>query len=621
MEETSKYDGIAPVVSENENQGSSKSLRFSQTDSDKEILPGPDNNDFAAAAAIGGDAGIPGTNHLKRDITMRQMFFMALGGSIGAGLFVSSGQALSIGGPASLVINFAICGLMVSMTMASLGEMATSYPVTGAFYDYTVRFVGKQWGFTMGWNFVFNWLIVLPFELTTIGAQIRYWSPSFESWWLVLPFAILLIVIALCGAKWFAELEHWLGVCKALALTVFICFALALVTRGTSGQAALGDKYWRSPGAFMNGFQGFLAVFRVAGMSYGGTEMLGLTAAECRRPHRIMPVATKVVFFRLIMFYILSLLMLGFVVPANSPNLASVGHGAKYSPFVLAANLAKVPGLATFFNLCIVIALVSMANAAIFASSRALQALCDKGMGPARFAQITKRGIPFWAIVVAFGFSLLAFVTAAPGGDEIFDWLLSLSAMSNYFTWASICVSHIRMRKAMKAQGHNLNEIIWRSPFGVWGSYLALVVCACGVCAQVVVASWPIGGKYDAKAVTRDVIGIPFLLLIFGVYTMYERHREGGERRFLVPLTEVDLKTGFRDTAYAAVADDEYLNEKRAVMAGTGYDETWPWYKKVPFCAGLEGRKMSTWPGRLGALPRRFVSKLSKRDRSAGSSE
>lgn len=519
---------------------------------------------------------------LSRDITMRQMFLMAAGGSIGAGLFVSSGQALRTGGPASLVINFAICGVMVSMTMASLGEMATSYPVAGAFYDYTVRFVGKQAGFAMGWNFVFNWLIVLPFELTTIGAQLQYWNADLQAWWFIIPFMIFLALISAKGAKWFGELEHWLGLCKAVALSTFICFAIALTARGiaSDSRGALGARYWNRPGAFQNGFQGFLAVFRVAGMSYGGTEMLGLTAAECRRPHHVMPMATKVVFFRLIVFYVGGLLMLGFVVPADNPHLAAVGHGAKYSPFVLAANLANQPGLANFFNAMIVIALISMANAAIFASSRALQALCSKGMGPRKLAEV-KKGVPVWALTVAFALALLAFVTAAPGGEEIFDWLLSLSAVSNYCTWAAICYSHIRMRKAMKAQGWDKSQIIWRSPFGVWGSYLGLVVCACGLCAQVVMAAWPLNG-YEARAVTRDVIGIPFMLALFGVYAVYQRIRHG-EKRLLVPLAEVDLRTGFRDKSYAKLADEEAVREKEVVMLALGYKHEWTKVEKVVF--------------------------------------
>lgn len=522
---------------------------------------------------------------LKRDITARQMFLMAAGGSIGAGLFVGSGQALRAGGPASLVLNFALCGFMVSMTMASLGEMATSYPVAGAFYDYTVRFVGRTAGFAMGWNFVFNWLIVLPFELTTIGAQLEYWNPALRPWWFIIPFIVFLGLISAKGAKWFAELEHWLGLCKAVALMTFICFALALTTAGVASdpRGALGDRYWHRPGAFVNGFQGFLAVFRVAGMSYGGTEMLGLTAAECRRPHRVMPMAAKIVFFRLIVFYVGGLLMLGFVVPADNPDLSVVGHGARYSPFVLAANLANLPGLAHFFNAMIVTALISMANAAIFASSRALQALCSKGMGPSRLGEL-KKGVPAYALAVAFALALLAFVTAAPGGAQIFDWLLSLSAMSNYMTWAAICYSHVRMRQAMAAQGWDEAQIIWRSPFGVWGSYVGLAVCGCGLAAQVVMAAWPLGGAYDAGAVTRDVIGIPFMLLLVAGYAAHRRWR-CGERTLLVPLAEIDLATGFRDKAYARAADEEVAKERALVLDGLGYQNKWSMAKKVRFHA------------------------------------
>ncbi|KAB5515224.1 amino acid permease [Coniochaeta sp. 2T2.1] len=521
----------------------------------------------ASTNIISSESGVDASNTsnggLKRDITFRQMFLMAAGGSIGAGLFVGSGQALSTGGPASLVINFAICGVMVSVTMASLGEMATSYPVAGAFYDYTVRFVGVTYGFAMGWNFVFNWLIVLPFELTTIGAQLEYWDTDLKAWWFILPFMVFLGLISAKGAKWFGELEHWLGLCKAVALSTFICFAIALTTGGVPSdpRGAIGATYWHDPGVFKNGFQGFLAVFRVAGMSYGGTEMLGLTAAECRRPHRVMPMATKVVFFRLIVFYVGGLLMLGFVVPSNDPNLASVGHGAKYSPFVLAANLANQPGLANFFNAMIVTALISMANAAIFASSRALQALCSKGMGPRKLAEL-KKGVPVYCLAVAFALALLAFVTAAPGGEEIFDWLLSLSAMSNYFTWAAICYSHIRMRKAMKVQGWDNSQIIWRSPFGVWGSYLGIAVCCCGLVAQIVMAAWPLNG-YDGKSITRDVIGIPFMLAIFGGYYVYRRVTRG-EKRFLVPLAEIDLATGFRDK-------ENCLSDSRRQSEGLDY--------------------------------------------------
>ncbi|KAK3359021.1 amino acid permease/ SLC12A domain-containing protein [Lasiosphaeria hispida] len=372
---------------------------------------------------------------LKRDITPRQMFLMALGGSIGTGLFVGSGQALSVGGPGNLVVNFAVGAVIVGVTMASLGEMATSFPVAGGFYEYGVRFVGKPWGFAMGWNFVLNWLLALPFELITIVAVIRYWRPDVQPAVVIAPFLIVLAAVSYRGARWFGELEHWLGLAKAVCISTFICFAFACVIGAVESdpRGALGDRYWRNPEPFLNGFGGFIFTLRMAGMSYGGTELLGLTVAECKSPHRIMPLATKIVFFRLVVFYVIALAMLGFVISSSDPKLAQIGHGAKYSPFVLAANEAMVPGLAHFFNGMTVTALVSMANTCGFSSSRALQALCARGMGPKVLGKIYN-GVPLPALVVSFGFGTLAFITCAPQGEEIFDWLVSFSAVSNYLT-------------------------------------------------------------------------------------------------------------------------------------------------------------------------------------------
>lgn len=169
---------------------------------------------------------------LHRDISTRQIIMMALGGSIGAGLFVGAGQALTAGGPGSLLVNFAIVGIMVSGTMSALGEMATSYPVEGAFYDYTVRFIGRPWGFAMGWNYVFNWLIVLPFELTTIGAQLKFWNPNLQPVYFIAPFLALVTLAAFRGSRWFAELEHGFGIVKVAGILTFIIFALILVTTG-----------------------------------------------------------------------------------------------------------------------------------------------------------------------------------------------------------------------------------------------------------------------------------------------------------------------------------------------------------------------------------------------------
>ncbi|KAK1579544.1 amino acid permease [Colletotrichum navitas] len=483
---------------------------------------------------------------LKRNISIRQMIFMALGGSIGAGLFVGSGAALSAGGPLSLVANFAIVGLGVTCTMGCLGELAAAFPVAGAFYEYSRRMISEPWGFAMGWNFVFNWLIVFPFELTVIAAQMRYWVPDLQPAYIITPILITLTGTSFLGSKWFGEFEHAFGICKALAVTVFIFVAIFIITGAVPSDPrhGTGAKFWHDPGAVSNGFSGFLMVFRVAGMSYGGTELLGMTAAECKNPQKALPLATKVVFARIFFFYIVSLLLLGFVVPSNHPGLASTGHGAKYSPFTLAAELANIQHLPSFFNALIVIAIVSMANTSIFAASRAFQALCERGMGP-RWGATVKWGVPVYAFFVTFVFGLLAFVNLAPGGGAIFDWLLSLSGASNYYTWASICVSHIRFRKAWAAQGHDHKTLLWNSPFGVWGAWLGVAICVVGLFANVLTAIWPVK-NHDAQAIVRDNIGTAIPILLYSGYRLWQFMIKKLKQPVLIPLDQVDVRTGIR---------------------------------------------------------------------------
>ncbi|EFQ28387.1 amino acid permease [Colletotrichum graminicola M1.001] len=483
---------------------------------------------------------------LKRNISIRQMIFMALGGSIGAGLFVGSGAALSAGGPLSLVANFAIVGLGVTCTMGCLGELAATFPVAGAFYEYSRRMISEPWGFAMGWNFVFNWLIVFPFELTVIAAQMGYWVPDLQPAYIITPILITLTGTSFLGSKWFGEFEHAFGICKALAVTVFIFVAIFIITGAVPSDPrhGTGAKFWHDPGAVSNGFSGFLMVFRVAGMSYGGTELLGMTAAECKNPQKALPLATKVVFARIFFFYIVSLLLLGFVVPSNHPGLASTGHGAKYSPFTLAAELANIRHLPSFFNALIVVAIVSMANTSIFAASRAFQALCERGMGP-RWGATVKWGVPVYAFFVTFVFGLLAFVNLAPGGGAIFDWLLSLSGASNYYTWASICVSHIRFRKAWAAQGHDHKTLLWNSPFGVWGAWLGVAICVVGLFANVLTAIWPVE-NHDAQAIIRDNIGTAIPVVLYSGYRLWQFMIKKLKQPVLIPLDQVDVRTGIR---------------------------------------------------------------------------
>ena len=269
-------------------------------------------------------------------------------------------------------------------------------------------------------------------------------------------------------------MEFVLGLIKIVAVIGFIIFGIVVDCGGVSSdpRGYIGAHYWHDPGAFKNGFKGFCSVFVTAAFAFGGTELVGLAAAEAADPRKSLPTATKQVFWRITGFYVISLFIVGLILPSNNKDLlGSSGANTKASPFVLAIRLARVKGLPSVFNAVITIAVLSVANSCTFGSTRTMQALAARGMGPKFLMYIDKKGRPIWCIVVQLCFGLLAFINEASAGTDFFAWLLSLSGLSYFFVWASINLAHIRFRSGWKAQGHTLDELPFQAQLGVYGSY------------------------------------------------------------------------------------------------------------------------------------------------------
>ncbi|ORY56335.1 amino acid permease/ SLC12A domain-containing protein, partial [Pseudomassariella vexata] len=430
---------------------------------------------------------------LNKAITTRQIIFMALGGSIGAGLMFASGNGLREGGPGTLITGFSIVGFGVWCTMCALGELSATFPVQGSFYDYSVRFISPSWGFAMGWNYVMNFILIVPFEITVMVLVAKYWKTDINSLWLVPVIITGLFGIAALGAKWYAEAEHAFGILKVAILATFTITAVVICAGGVPNDPrdAIGFEYWADGGAFTNGPRGFLLVFLAAGLAYGGTEMLGLTVAECKHPQKVMPLAAKIVGGRILLCYLLPLFMVGLIVKPSVFLEEPFKGMSTVSPFVVAVRKANIIILPDVINAVIFIAVFSMANASIYASSRALHAICAQGMGPRLFGKTTeKTRLPAWALGAVAVVCMLAFINAAPKGDDIFDWLLALGSASNYFTWMSICFAHLRMRWAMKRQGKT-DVLKWKSPIGAWGSIISIIISFVGLVAQLVSAILP----------------------------------------------------------------------------------------------------------------------------------
>ncbi|MCJ1297639.1 hypothetical protein MMC08_000427 [Hypocenomyce scalaris] len=488
---------------------------------------------------------------LKRALEGRHMQMIAIGGAIGAGLFVGSGEALEEGGPASLVICYTIVGVLMLCTVLSLGELAIMYPVNGAYYEYTARFIDPSWGFAMGWTYTLSWMLTLPFEITAASLTIDYWNSSLSPAIWVSIFLVALIIIQVFGVRGYGEVEFVLAIIKIITCIGLIILGIIINCGGvpTSNVGYIGGKYWHNPGAFANGFKGFCAVFVNAVFAYSGTELVGLAAAEARNPRKSLPKAAKQVFWRITLFYVINLLVVGLNVPYNNPQLLgsgstadAVGVDSKASPFVLAIQDAGIPVLPSIINSVVLISTLSVANSCTYASTRTLQALALSGRAPAFFVYVDKSGRPLWCVVLQVLIGFIAYIQLASSGITVFNWLLAIGSLAATLMYLSINVSHIRFRMAMKAQGRTMDEIPWKSPLGLFGSGLGTFLAALCLVAVFYSALYsPSHAPPTAYGFFETYLSAFIALFFFILWKVVQR-----QWWFGVKLREIDVDKGRR---------------------------------------------------------------------------
>ncbi|KAK2750129.1 glyceraldehyde-3-phosphate dehydrogenase 1 [Myotisia sp. PD_48] len=527
---------------------------------------GADGKLFDIEGATAATAASP----LQRRLKGRHLQMIAIGGSIGTGLFVGSGRSLAIGGPASLLIAFSLIGIMLYSTVHALGEMAVLFPVAGSFSAFSTRFIDPAWGFAMGWNYALQWLVVLPLEIVAASMTVSYWPSNISPAAWVTLFYVFIVAINLFGVRGYGEAEFIFSIIKVIAVIGYIILGIVLNIGGGPGGTYIGGLYWRDPGAFNNGFKGLCSCFVNAAFAFTGTELVGLAAAETANPRKTLPTAVKQVFWRITLFYIASLTVVGLLVPYTEKALLTPDFSAdgKASPFVISIKNAMIEGLDSVMNVVIMIAVLSVGNSSIYGSSRTLAALAEQNQAPRFLAYIDRRGRPLFAIGVASAMGVLAFLAASQKREEAFTWMMAISGLSSIFTWGSICLAHIRFRQGWKAQGHSLDELAFLSQPGVFGSWVGFVFNFLVLIAQFWVGLFPVNLVNDSPAGRVEnwfsvYMACPIVVCFYIPYKLYFRTS-------IVRASKMDLKTGRRDL------DVQHLiAEERAERA------QWPVWKKV----------------------------------------
>ncbi|EAA35042.3 general amino-acid permease GAP1 [Neurospora crassa] len=522
---------------------------------------------------------------LARELKGRHLQMIAIGGSVGSGLFVASGKCLYLGGPASLIIAYGFVGVMLWCTIQALGELAVAFPVAGSFSSYSTRFLDPAWGFAMGWNYALQWLTVLPLELIAASITIGYWNDQLNKAIFITIFLATVIIINLFGVKGYGEAEFVFSIVKIAAVTGFIILAAVINIGGfddpQGNTGYIGGRYWTNPGAFHHGFKGLCSVFVSAAFAFTGTELVGLAAAETANPRKSLPTAIKQVFWRITLFYIVSLTLVGLIVPYNHERLlGNIQHysvsDASYSPFVIAIESASIQVLPGIMNAVILIAVLSVGNSAVFGSSRTLAALADQRQAPQILAYVDRKGRPLFAILFAALVGLIGYLADLKFQSDVLNWLLAVSGLSSIFTWGSICLCHIRFRRAWARRGRSLTQLSFTAQAGITGSYVGLFLNVFVLIAQFWIAAFPIVTFTDnqsaataspskvAQSFFLQYLCVPIVVAFYLVYKLWFRTK-------IVRSDEMDLDTGRRRDVNLPVL---VMREKEEV-------EGWPGWKRV----------------------------------------
>ncbi|KAJ5982964.1 hypothetical protein N7481_005063 [Penicillium waksmanii] len=508
---------------------------------------------------VGDVSSTPFTNadKLARRLSARQVQMIAIGGTIGTGLFLGTGTSLSKGGPASTLIAYAICGGIVFVTMLCLGEMAAFVPVAGSFCTYAGRFVDDALGFALTWNYWFNDAVSTASDIIALQLLLEFWTDNFPGWAISLIFLVVVIVLNVLSVRVYGEIEYWLSLLKVVTIVIFIILGIAVNCGGNTDHEYIGGKYWHTGDApFVGGIGGFASVFVTASFAYGGTESIAITAGETKDPAKTMPKVVRNVFWRIILFYLLSILIIGLNVPYNYPGLSD--GNTRTSPFTIVFQQAGSSVAGSFINAVIMTSVISAANHALFAGSRLLYTLAVEGYAPRFFGHLNRFHVPWVAVLATAVISGLCFGASYIGAGKLWSWLQNIVGVSNQLSWICISIASLRFRSAIRSQGleHLLPFKNWTYPFG------PIIAIGLNV-VLVLVQGWECFSPYFKRVdFVSYYIEIPIMIVMFLAWKLVKRTH-------FVSKSEMDLHTdrydGGQDDSYRVHEEEEETKRKGIV--------------------------------------------------------
>ena len=459
---------------------------------------------------------------------------IAIGGAIGTGLFVASGSTISSAGAGGSLLAYIIVGAMVYFVMTSLGEMATLLPVSGSFETYATRFVDPALGFALGWNYWYSWAITFPAELAAGALVMKYWFPNTPAILWSAIFLVIMFLLNIFSVKGYGEGEYWFAGIKVATIIIFLIVGVAMIFGIFTGHPTGFHNFELGGTSFHGGILAVFSTILIAGYAFQGTEVVGLAAGESENPAKSVPKAIRQVFWRILLFYVFAIFVIGMLVPYTDPNLlkSSVDNIA-VSPFTLVFKRAGLAAAASVMNAVILTAVLSAGNSAMYVSTRMLFSLAKNGKAPRFLAKISRNGVPTNALYVNIVIGFAAFLSSSFGNGLVYTWLMNAAALTGFIAWLGIAISHYRFRKAYVAQGRDLNKLPYKAKWYPFGPIFAFVLCAIVIIGQDYTAFT--GGKVDWAGVVAMYIGIPLFIVMWLGYKFVKKTK-------VVPLQECNFE-------------------------------------------------------------------------------
>ncbi|MBA5236128.1 amino acid permease [Pectobacterium aroidearum] len=440
---------------------------------------------------------------LKRGLKNRHIQLIALGSAVGTGLFLGIAQTIKMAGP-SVLLGYAIAGVIAFFIMRQLGEMVVEEPVAGSFSHFAYKYWGEFAGFMSGWNYWVLYVLVSMAELTAVGIYIQYWWPDVPTWVSAGAFFVLINAINLTSVKVYGEMEFWFSIIKVAAIMGMIVFGCYLLFSGAGGPDASVANLWQHGGFFPNGISGMVMAMAVIMFSFGGLELVGITAAEADDPQNSIPRATNQVIYRILLFYVGALAVLLSLYPWGK-----VVEGG--SPFVMIFHALDSNVVATVLNLVVLSAALSVYNSCVYCNSRMLFGLAKQGNAPRALLNVNKRGIPLVALGVSALATALCVVINYLMPGRAFELLMALVVSALVINWAMICITHLKFRAAKKQEGHEAR-------FKSLGYPMTNVICLLFLAGILVIMAMTPG-------IQISVLLIPFWLLALAVSYMVKKKK------------------------------------------------------------------------------------------------